>query len=280
MTLSGNDGDGLSVSTYSTATVNNSTITDNGAYGIYISHYAGLYIYNSIVIGNHGGGDLQTSSPAGVSYVAPSSSNNIVGIDLDAKLNPATNLIDVNPSEVNLSPLGNYGGHTRTHALLADSIAINRGDQSLLPAGMTTDQRGQPRVLGGQVDVGAHEASPIVEIEGPSIANPNTPYNWSFHAGGSLLGSTQNVVIDWHDGTATQTVTLGSTVPHSFADRGLHRITATVVDPDGITTIARANVSVGLVPYWFEETGGSDTGLASAHPEYDAESHLQEIPNC
>ncbi|MBL8131794.1 MAG: hypothetical protein JNL42_08040 [Anaerolineae bacterium] len=59
----------------------------------------------------------------------------------------------------NLALLANNGGPTLTHALLAGSIAINAGDNSLIPVGVTTDQRGTgfPRILGGMVDMGAFE---------------------------------------------------------------------------------------------------------------------------
>ena len=60
-----------------------------------------------------------------------------------------------------LAPLANYGGPTNTMALLPDSPAINAGSNALLPAGITTDQRGFNRIAGGTVDIGAFESQPI-----------------------------------------------------------------------------------------------------------------------
>jgi hypothetical protein len=68
----------------------------------------------------------------------------------------------VNPIDPKLGALKNNGGPTKTHALLAGSKAIDRGDNSLLPL---TDQRGAgfPRVKDGNgdgiavVDIGAFE---------------------------------------------------------------------------------------------------------------------------
>jgi CSLREA domain-containing protein len=67
-----------------------------------------------------------------------------------------------NPIDPKLGPLANNGGRTRTHALLAESRAIDAGDNSILPP---TDQRGGgfPRKKDGNgdgaatVDIGAYE---------------------------------------------------------------------------------------------------------------------------
>ena len=68
----------------------------------------------------------------------------------------------VNPIDPMLGPLANNGGRTRTHALLAGSLAIDAGDNAGVPP---TDQRGFgfPRVKDGNgdgiaiVDIGACE---------------------------------------------------------------------------------------------------------------------------
>jgi hypothetical protein len=54
-----------------------------------------------------------------------------------------------------LAPLGNYGGPTRTHALHANSPALNAGDNAKSPG--PTDQRGKTRIVGGVIDIGAFE---------------------------------------------------------------------------------------------------------------------------
>ena len=54
--------------------------------------------------------------------------------------------------------------------LLYGSPAIDAGNNSLIPAGVTTDQRGAPRIFNGTVDIGAYElqvplvASFVVDI--------------------------------------------------------------------------------------------------------------------
>ena len=58
-----------------------------------------------------------------------------------------------------LAPPANYGGPTKTVEPLPGSPALGAGDPSLIPAGVTTDQRG-PRTRGGTVDIGAFERGP------------------------------------------------------------------------------------------------------------------------
>ncbi len=57
-----------------------------------------------------------------------------------------------------LAALGNYGGPTQTMALLPGSPAIDAGNNALIPAGVTTDQRGFARIVNGTVDIGAFES--------------------------------------------------------------------------------------------------------------------------
>jgi len=56
-----------------------------------------------------------------------------------------------------LAPLGDYGGPTQTMPPLPGSPAIDAGSNALLPAGLTTDQRGFARISGAAVDIGADE---------------------------------------------------------------------------------------------------------------------------
>jgi hypothetical protein len=65
-----------------------------------------------------------------------------------------------NPLDPMLAPLANNGGPTRTHALLAGSPAIDKGDNAGAPA---ADQRGVARPRDGDgngsliADIGAFE---------------------------------------------------------------------------------------------------------------------------
>ncbi len=69
----------------------------------------------------------------------------------------AADLQSVNPL---LGPLQNNGGPTETMAPLPGSPAIAAGSVALIPAGITTDQRGFAHIVNGAVDIGAFESPP------------------------------------------------------------------------------------------------------------------------
>ncbi|HEX6189236.1 MAG TPA: choice-of-anchor Q domain-containing protein, partial [Pyrinomonadaceae bacterium] len=71
-----------------------------------------------------------------------------------------------------LAPLGNYGGTTKTMALLPDSPAINAGYDAVVEQifDQTTDQRGVARKIGAHVDIGAFEQN--VTFDPTSLPNP------------------------------------------------------------------------------------------------------------
>src|SRR5262245_50228004 len=75
------------------------------------------------------------------------------------------NIVGADPK---LGPLADNGGPTQTMALLPGSPALNAGSNALIPAGVTTDQRGGTfsRIWGGgTVDIGAFE----VQDDPPTI---------------------------------------------------------------------------------------------------------------
>ena len=84
-------------------------------------------------------------------------------------------LINTNPQ---LSTLGNNGGPTQTHVLLANSPAINAGNNTSAP---NSDQRGVARPQAGTVDIGAVEAglqfyplaSPVRLLDTRNGTSPN-----------------------------------------------------------------------------------------------------------
>ena len=113
-------------------------------------------IGNTIVAGN----TATTSGPDALGTFA-SLGNNLIGETDGSSGWVGSDLTGTSAQPLNplLAPLGNYGGPTQTVALLPGSPAIDAGNNALIPAGVTTDQRGLPRIVNGVVDIGAFESS-------------------------------------------------------------------------------------------------------------------------
>jgi fibronectin-binding autotransporter adhesin len=120
----------------------------SGGYGGIANVSGTTTLTNTIVAGNSGG---QIIGQVSGSY-------NLIGTGGSGELVDGVdgNLVGVtNPL---LGTLGNYGGPTETIPLLPGSPAIDAGDNALIPPGVTTDQRGIPRIVNGVVDIGAFES--------------------------------------------------------------------------------------------------------------------------
>ena len=87
------------------------------------------------------------------------------------------NIVGVSPL---LAPLGNYGGPTQTMPPLPGSPVIGAGSTVLIPAGITTDQRGEPRIVNGTVDIGAFESQGFTLTPVAGSTPQGTPVNSPF----------------------------------------------------------------------------------------------------
>jgi hypothetical protein len=159
-----------------TLTAVNTTIAYNHAAtisrggGFYVGDYRDLVgpvtLYNTIVALNtdsNGADDLASSAnqpdlSAPPLKLSPASSYNLVGIDETGSLTNGVNGNQVGVTNPGLGPLASNGGPTQTIALLPGSPAIDAGSNSLIPPGVTPDQRGFARIVNGTVDIGAFEA--------------------------------------------------------------------------------------------------------------------------
>ncbi len=146
----GGDGDGIFV-TGGIAYIYSSTIVNNATYGV--NAYAGDIRFQNTILSNNG------PSTSFDCYNQPGSAITSLGYSLIQKSSYCnTSPTDVLNLEAGIVPLANNGGPTRTHALVGNSPAIDRGNPtgcmgSLGP--LTTDQRGMARV--GRCDIGAFE---------------------------------------------------------------------------------------------------------------------------
>src|SRR5262249_42658944 len=147
---------------YGALVILSSTITMNHSDGPgqVLSITAGsLRMHNSIVAGNFEGA-MPLDDIAGNGKVDPSSSNNLIGLGDSGGLKGGVNGNIVGVADPKLGPLGNNGGPTQTHALLGGSLALNNGNIAQIPS--VRDQRGLPRVLGAQLDIGAVEQDSVL----------------------------------------------------------------------------------------------------------------------
>ena len=156
-TISGNHasfaGGGMRLYKSDDVTIRNSTIVSNSATneggGVDAVDHIPL-IENSIVAGNSSfvGPDLHGTF--GLLYDLVQLTNTAIISDSGG------NLFGLDPL---LGPLADHGGATKTHLPLRHSPVINAGQPNFVPP-PTTDQRGQPRVLEGRLDMGAAESEP------------------------------------------------------------------------------------------------------------------------
>jgi 5-hydroxyisourate hydrolase-like protein (transthyretin family) len=188
-TLSGNYAGGAGggiLAVYSTVTLINSTVAFNTAYnatngggGVFLGQLsASLIAENSIIAQNlpgngvapdvrsaNGGSVTLTNSLIGdksgttlIASATPDGNGNLIGGAAGLAIDPL------------FGPLANNGGPTQTHALLVNSPAIDRGSNGTA-AGLTTDQRGLPRVSGVAMDMGAYEVQlPVVNFSVATIS--------------------------------------------------------------------------------------------------------------
>ena len=172
-TFSGNtvSRDGGAIHTYSADAlldIRSSTITANSANavggGILNTNSQSVQLQNTIVANN------ESPSSADVNGDFVDAGNNLIGSNEGANgfnrslfVGSRNNRIDPK-----LGPLADNGGPTKTHLLLADSVAINTGNSLNLP---TADQRGLARLFGSEVDIGAVELS---ALEAPATSTGET----------------------------------------------------------------------------------------------------------
>lgn len=155
-------------------TVANNTASGSGG-GLFSREPEGALPLSHVIIGdNNAGTGPDLAGPFELSF---SLLENIAGAAL---VDSGGNLTGQDPQ---LGALANNAGPTQTHRLASTSPALNAGNPAFAPP-PASDQRGQPRVAGGRIDLGAVELQP-----------------------GALAFSAESSVVDETAGTLSITVT-------------------------------------------------------------------------
>jgi hypothetical protein len=251
-TISGNDP--AAVYGYADLTVRSTTITGNAWKGI--GMYAGsLVLEGSLVAGN--------AIEVGVeSDVALTEGYNLLGTDGDAGVEGFTpDATDVVPAagvllEDIVAPLGNNGGPTETHALVADGPALDVIPASDPRCAGTFDQRGVPRPAGPGCDTGSFELEAHVALGGSvtglapkrvTCSNPTTgereqaktsEASWDCEALGLEVTTGDKVQ------TSVSGVTMSSAVGGSVA-----RMTPSSVTCENVTTGQRVKTRTSVTSW-------------------------------
>ncbi len=170
---SADDGGGaIALSFDSQLTLLNSTLSGNSSAanggGISRVNNGTATIENTIVAGNTGSGGASDLSGGGLTSSGHNLFGTLTGTSLTAQ---ASDIVGQSPL---LAPLGNYGGATRTMALLPGSPAIDAGDTTL-----ATDQRGIARPQGAADDIGAFESRGF-SLAYSAGSPQSTPINTAF----------------------------------------------------------------------------------------------------
>lgn len=157
-----NDGGGIYVAQDSTvfpnrpATIIGSTLAENESYrgsGIYS---LGMTVVSGSIVSSASGSDLVATASATLS-----GSHNL--IEDGSHIAKFSDSVTGDPL---LGPLSDNGGPTLTHAILPNSLAINRGDPGREFDDAEFDQRGEgfTRVQRGRIDIGAVESSELPPV--------------------------------------------------------------------------------------------------------------------
>ena len=181
----GYDGGGVSCSSSSSPTFNNCTISGNtvngfGGGGVYCTDFTNPIFTNCTISGNtsdqYGGGVWcrNSSSPTFQNSIiwgntANSYGHQIYVYDSNSSVTlsyscyaDGTNdvVIDMPGSVISNNCINLYPVFVDAYHLLGTSPCIDIGNNSYVPAGVTTDLDGNPRIQNGTVDIGAYEYQP------------------------------------------------------------------------------------------------------------------------
>jgi hypothetical protein len=214
-------------------TVTNSVFTGNiadAAAGA-IFNTGTLTIYNSTISGNSGAGSGGVYN-AGSMTIHNSILANNSPIDCDPSGTISYTLIETGGCGIVSGVNGNLTGDPALNAdltLSSASIAINAGNNSLIPVGLTTDLAGNLRIQQGIVDMGAYESAFMPPTPTATITSTSTS-----------TGTATNTPTNTATSTPTETATVTSTATETPTETATVTSTATETPTETATVTSTA----------------------------------------
>jgi filamentous hemagglutinin family protein len=254
-------------------TISSSTISQNSAKisggGIANANNGMLTIRNSIIAGNVAPDAPEIDNYYSVNQIT-SQGYNIIGHSGSSGTRGTINTLttDKTPTETIgniIRPLGNYGGSTQTHALVANSPAIDAGDPT---STLTTDQRGGQRGnaglnSGSRIDIGSYEAtnSALVTntLDDNSIGSLRSAINFA-NTNINSLNIISPTDIRFNIGTvgSAQTIALTSALPVIAKSATIDGWTQGIAGYNGVPLITVSGSNLFRV---FEVGSGATVGM-------------------
>jgi len=259
--IANNSRSGISCERYSSPTLTNCTIANNtSSYGGGLTYYYDSHpvLNNTILWGN------TATSNGNQLYSSDSASS--VTLDhccyADNTLNPRNiegsstvtpiNSIVADPLFVD-APAGDY--YLRINPIL--SPCIDAGDDSFVPAAVTADLEGNPRIQNSTVDIGAYEYQPSGLPQPNFTATPiggDAPAIIQFRD--QSMGNVTSRAWDFdNDGTVDSAEREPT---HTYTSPGTYTVKLTVSGPDGSDSIVKSNYIV-VGPLYVDGANGNDT---------------------
>jgi hypothetical protein len=190
-----------------------------------------------------------------------------------------------------LNSLADNGGPTQTMAPLDGSLVVRAGDNNSVTAPPfagppITDQRGQPRLGGGTVDLGAFQDQITVTAPaGTQAAAVGTSQSFALGSFADLnsgaTGWTGGVA--WGDNSAVETFSVSSqgglsSRSHTFAAAGTYTVTVAVENSFGDVNETTFQVSVGAAPAVTQQPANT-TVNAGANATFTASASGSPTPS-
>jgi CSLREA domain-containing protein len=235
--------------------ISNSTFTNNSAFiggGLFNNPGKSILLKHCTLSGNQAsaqGAGLYNYTDATLSFANTIIANSLSGTDCanygSIGVN-SHNLVEDGTCSVNavgflsgdpaLAALGDNGGPTLTHALMAGSPAIDAADPDYCAP---TDQRGMPRPQGAICDIGAFEFSTYTPVEADfsgSPTNGDAPLSVTFT--NLSIGDYDTCVWTFGDG---ENSTACVNPLNEYSIPGVYTVSLTVSGPGGADSRTRIN---------------------------------------